>query len=67
MYNIQIKLIVLTHSVCPYKNYGLKYFINAALKLSPHGKESTAISVCTRAFYAHTNRLIIEAVYARAC
>ena len=25
------------------------------------------ISVCTRALYVHTNRLITEAVYARAC
>ena len=41
--------------------------INAALEISPHGKGSTAISVCARAFYVHTNRLIIEAVYARAC
>ena len=41
--------------------------INAALEISPHGKGSTAISVCTRAFYVHTNRFIIEAVYTCAC
>ena len=41
--------------------------INAALEISPHGKGSTAISVCVRAFYVHTTRLIIEAVYVRAC
>ena len=42
--------------------------IKAALEISPHGLESTAVSVCACAFYVHTNRLIIEAVYiVRAC
>ena len=41
--------------------------INAALEISPHGEGSTAISICTRTFYVHTTRLILEAVYARAC
>ena len=41
--------------------------INAALEISPHGKGLTAISVCARAFYLHTNRFIIEAMYAHAC
>ena len=39
--------------------------INAALQISPHGKGSTAISVCAQAFYVHLTRLIINAVYAR--
>ena len=41
--------------------------INAALEISPNGKGSTAISGCAHAFYLHTNRFVIEAVYARAC
>ena len=41
--------------------------INAALETSLHGKGSPAIYVCTRPFYVHTNRLIIEAVYACVC
>ena len=28
--------------------------INATLEISPHGKGSTAISVCARTFYVHT-------------
>ena len=39
--------------------------INAALEISPHGKGSTAISICAQAFYVHTTRLVIEAVYTR--
>ena len=38
--------------------------INAALEILPHGKGLTAISVCAQAFYVHTTRLVIEAVYA---
>ena len=38
---------------------------NAALEISPHGKGSTAIFICAWAFYVHTTRLIIEAVYMR--
>ena len=41
--------------------------INTALEILLHGKGSTAISVCARTFYVHTTRLIIEAVYVRAC
>ena len=41
--------------------------INAALEISPHGKGSTAIYICARTFYMHTNRLIIEAVYTSVC
>ena len=36
--------------------------INTALEILQHGKGSTAISICARAFYVHTTRLI-EAVY----
>ena len=38
-----------------------------ALKISPHGKGSTALDVCTRTLYmyVHTNRFIIEAVNTR--
>ena len=36
--------------------------VNAALEISLRGKGSTAISVCTRAFYVY---IIVEAVYAR--
>ena len=40
---------------------------SAILEISPHGKGSPAIYICAHALYVHTNRLIIEAVYACAC
>ena len=43
--------------------------MNATLEISPHGTGSTTIYVCahTLYMYAHTNRLIIEAVYVCTC
>ena len=41
--------------------------MNATLKISPHGKGSTAIYVCTRALYVHTIGLLLRLCMCTCC